>query len=111
MTIFGRIIRNTLERLLARYHEGQQAPARLTELVQYFASQNPTATRGAWIEFAAFHAREAYRSGYVRGLEHSERAFQEPECSPEELINLIDPDGHWLDEPVVLGDCSVVVRE
>ncbi len=54
-------------------------------MVEAFADEHPKATRGEWLEFAQKHAAEAYRSGYMRGVEWTERDL-------ERGIEALDPD-------------------
>lgn len=66
-------IRRTIERAFNRYAEGPDPPARYAQAVLAFATLNPSATQEDWIKFAADHAHECYRSGYLRGVEWKER--------------------------------------
>lgn len=81
-----------LERWLGRLYEGPAPPDRLVEMVFAFAEMYPNATRRQWVLFAASHARESYRSGYVRGFEYVER---DPDFfkdrSPDEVAAQLDP--------------------
>jgi hypothetical protein len=84
-------IRNFLEKLLGRFYEGPKMPLRLSDLVVAFANMYPRATRAEWVRFAQSHASVCYQAGYVRGIESSERDYQEPETPPEVLADAIDP--------------------
>ena len=94
----GRWLRRFLEKRLANYYEGPDAPERLAEMVVWFANANPHATRAEWVEFAALHAAECYRSGYVRGYEYSERDPVVREFQPEEVADALYPDWRWAPE-------------
>lgn len=113
MTRAGRLLRNLLERLLGRYYEGPEPPARLREQVLVFAGSNRRATRAEWVEFAAGIAGEAWRTGYHRGLEWSERDLvrRDPVRDPEELVRAMGEGDRWLDVPVDLDDPAEVVQE
>jgi hypothetical protein len=90
------MVRNAIEYLFGKYYEGPEPPERLDRMVMVFANTNRYATRAEWQAFAAAHAREAYRAGYVRGEEWSERAPDRlPDVPPETLANQIDPDWKW----------------
>lgn len=88
MTRVGKAIRNMLERWLTRFHEGPEPPVRIVEEVTLFRITNPTATIDEWSEFAARLAGNAYRQGYARGYEWTER----------------DLDARPLDDPEVLAE-------
>jgi hypothetical protein len=104
MTPLKRWLKRTAEKLLARYDEGPEAPARLTQMVVDFADHNPRATRGEWAEFAAAHAAECYRTGWVRGAEYIERVPEvwRPDVPPEEVADSLDPE--WRHSPPVILD-------
>lgn len=88
MTPFVRLLGRTLERLLGTWQEGPEPPGRLDEVVLLFANARPDATRREWAHFAAGHAAEAYRQGYVRGFERGERdpAAQPWRVTPPEQV-------------------------
>jgi len=90
-------LRKAAEKYLERYKEGPEPPERLREMVVAFANTHPNATRMRWVEFAAEHAGEAYRSGYTRGYEYVERVPElwRPDIPPEDLADMIDPDWKW----------------
>lgn len=67
-------IRNALQRVAGTYHEGPDPPVRLAQAVEAFISMRPHATTQDWASFAAGHAAEAYRSGYLRGVEWQARS-------------------------------------
>ena len=92
-----RWVRKTAERLFGKYYEGPDPPERLRALVLDFAERHPRATRAEWVEFAASHAEECYRSGYVRGYEYTERAEERwmPDVDPEEVADAHDPNWRW----------------
>jgi hypothetical protein len=100
VTPLARFAKRALERLFGTWEEGVEPPARLREMVLLFAEHHPMATRGEWLEFAAGHAAESYRTGYLRGLEASlrdEEAKPWREASPEALADALDPG--WRDSP------------
>lgn len=112
MTPFGKLARGLLERLAGTFYEGPTPPARLGEMVVAFANENPNATRRQWIEVATEHARECYRSGFVRGAEWAERDFKSrmPSVRPEELADALDHDWRWRPGITLVGDHGAVVR-
>jgi hypothetical protein len=93
MTALVRWLRKTRDKWLGRWDEGPESPARLRELARAFAVAHPHATRDDWARFAADHACEAYRVGYMRGLEWAEREPDRwrPHITPEEYADLDDP--------------------
>lgn len=96
VTPLVKLVRNLRDRWLGRFYEGPQPPARLRELAVAFANAHPRATRAQWVEFAAAHGDEAYRSGYVRGAEYVERdAFARPDVPPEVMADALYPDWRW----------------
>lgn len=92
MTPFGKFLKNLAEKAVGRFYEGPEAPLRLRDMVTAFANDHPRATKGEWVEFAAKLAEEAYKSGYVRGFEYTERTFDwRDDVPPEVLADWIDP--------------------
>ena len=75
MTRAGRFVRNLLERLLSKYHEGYDPPPRVGEEVRIFRALHPDATIDEWAAYAERHAESAWRDAYVRGWEHAERVW------------------------------------
>lgn len=55
-----------------------------------FAAQFSRATTQQWIDFAARHAAESYKSGFIRGLENQERRRDPQLSAPDERH-----DWHW----------------
>ena len=90
----------TAEKFAGSFYEGPEMPDRLAQMVTVFANMNRRATRTEWAEFAREHAREAYRSGFIRGAERVERASDETlieaPMSPEAIADLDGPDWRWL---------------
>jgi hypothetical protein len=116
VTPLSKWFRNTLERLLERYEEGERPPARLREQVIMFASMNPHATRAEWVTFAAGLAEEAYQSGYIRGVEWCERDESATAVgqTPEMIADAIDPswrDRPWQPQVYLDGNPDAVVPE
>lgn len=112
MTRLGRWWRQRLERHLRRYYEGPEPPRRLVDHAFLFANECPKATRGDWIAFAIHLANEAYKSGWVRGYEASERGGVEHPArrtpTPEDIADEMDPG--WRNGPnVLLGDAEEIV--
>lgn len=110
MTRLARFVRDLLERLLGRFHEGPEPPPRLAEEVRLFRSlATHTPTEEEWEVFAARLAERAYHDGFVRGTHWLERSWPGPEVTPERLLEeqahqqkLID-DPRWrdtLDKPM-----------
>jgi hypothetical protein len=75
------------EKLAGHFYEGPEPPERIAEMARVFASLHPRATRGEWLAMAEELAREAYRSGWVRGFEYAERDPEEPAVSPEVIAD------------------------
>ena len=92
MTALTRFLKRLAEKFAGKYYEGPDAPERLREMVVSFANDHPKASVGEWTEFASFLAEEAYKSGYVRGFEYTERTFDwRPDLPPEVLADMLDP--------------------
>lgn len=91
-SMLGRFIKRAAEKYVNRYYEGPDPPERLRELVAIFVDQYPKAHREQWIEFASELADEAYRSGYARGYEYTERTYDwRNDLPPEVLADMHDP--------------------
>lgn len=88
LTPIARWLRRLWQRAFGTFYEGPSAPPRLRQMVRIFEEQHPFATRADYLDFAAKHAEEAYRTGYVRGLEWSERDVERaPEpVDPEQVL-------------------------
>jgi hypothetical protein len=98
MTPVGRIFRNFLERLLGRFHEGPRLPARFLETAEDFRTRF-AATEKDWAAFAVGLAQAAYRDGYVRGFECSER-WEKPWArtpTPDQIADAEEED--WRSSP------------
>jgi len=113
VTPIKRLAKGIVERLLGIWYEGPEPPARLGEMVVAFANDNPRATRADWVRFCQFHSGECYRSGYVRGVERSERDFLNamPSTRPEDIADELDPDWRWSPDITLMGDPTVVVED
>jgi len=110
VTILGRFIRDLLDRILGRFHEGPEPPPRLAEEVRLFrvlASSRPTEEE--WEAFAVRLTERAYRDGFVRGVHWLERSWPGPEIDPDRLleeqahgVKLADDPAwaHVLDQPM-----------
>jgi hypothetical protein len=96
MTPFLKLLRNGWQKLTERYYEGPVPPARFGEVAALFANDHPDATRLDWVMFASEHARRAYREGFLRGMEYTERDPEELRAlrtlDPESLADALDPD-------------------
>ena len=114
VTPLVRWIRNAFQKFIDRYYEGAVPPSRFGELAAHFANQHPEATRLDWVQFSAEHARRAYKEGFLRGMEYTERDPEERRllrtANPEELADAIDPDWRSSD-PVTLLEPHTTVRE
>jgi hypothetical protein len=82
-------LKKTRERWLGQWEEGPEPPARFRSIVALFARTNPTATVAEWSEFATKHAESAYRQGYARGFERTERLGPDWE-DPDEAAALLE---------------------
>lgn len=104
MTPFLSFVKRAAEKIFGEWYEGPNPPERLLAMVEAFAKAYPHATRGEWIGFAAEQAREAYKAGWVRGIEYVERDPDwHPDLPPEIIADMLDPDwrterGIFLDE-------------
>jgi len=87
------VVRGVLERMLGRLTDGPSPPPRLREAVIVFRVMYPTASIDEWEAFAIAQAEDAYRSGFVRGLEWSERELDnmDPD-TPERLAEAASHD-------------------
>lgn len=111
MTPFLKLIKKTTEKILGKWEEGPEPPKRLREYVTVFANRYPNATRAEWLEAAASLAEEAYRNGFQRGYEHSERDALPREFSPEQLADQLDPDWRWAPEVDLENPLGIVPNE
>lgn len=112
MTPVGKWLRNKVEEWLGKRYEGPEPPERLRLEVLSFAETCPTATRSEWAEFAEKFAREAYRVGYVRGFEWTERDKDAwSAVTPDELADQMDPGWREWSPPIVLSRPNEVVPE
>jgi hypothetical protein len=101
LTPLCRLAHRLAEKLLGRWREGPDPPARISEEVDRFTLHHPTATPGEWEAFAARLAALAYREGYQRGWEAGERLDRpwRGDWTPERLADLERPG--WRGEPPV----------
>ncbi len=72
-----RIVSDVLEKILGRFYEGQRTPRRFLEGPAAFAKAAPSASAAEWAAAAEQMIDDAYRAGYVRGLEADRRAKSE----------------------------------
>ena len=89
--------------------EGPELPARFDEVVLLFAEHNPLATVGDWVAFAQEHGRACYAHGFIKGMEHAERANDDLPVSPEELADAVDPGWRHADPVDLTFDPDAVV--
>jgi hypothetical protein len=78
MTRFAKFLHRLFDKIFGEWDEGPEPPARLREMALLFAEMHPRATRREWVDFAARHAGEAYRTGWVRGFEATVREEEKP---------------------------------
>jgi hypothetical protein len=84
VSFLGRKLRDLAEKTAKIFYEGPHPPQRLTDAVRHFATIARSQTE--WRQFAAIHACEAYKTGYVRGLECLERQLDgDPSILLEEI--------------------------
>lgn len=96
----GHVFRRFTDKASVRYYEGPTPPLRLIQAVDTFALMYPHATKRQWMQFAARHAGEAYKTGYIRGLEWKERApeYMEPSTAWDVIdSDTRDPQWSWAD--------------
>jgi hypothetical protein len=105
-----RLLRRWRDRLFGQWREGPEAPRRLSDIVEAYASLYPRATRAQWAAFAAGHGDECYRAGWLRGYEHSERDPRPRSPTPEQVADALTPG--WRDsDPVRIDAPDEVVPE
>ncbi len=108
MTPLVRWFRDVREKLFGRFYDGPQPPERLDKIVVVFSHLHQNATKRDWVEFAIAHARESYRSGWVRGFEHVERDPDEraiiEHADPDVMADALDPDWRWSPEVELSGE-------
>lgn len=91
---FRQRVRALLERWLERYYEGPNPPRRYGEEVGLFDRMYPLALPEEWRTFATALAEKAYREGYMRGLEWTERDLaSREEADPE--VEAVTRDHEW----------------
>jgi hypothetical protein len=97
VTPLAKVLRNAWEKMFGTFNEGPKAPPRLAQLVTAFAAGNPKATRREWGDFAEALANQAYREGWTRGWERSER---DPDYSKPttETVQEAQEQMSWIDE-------------
>lgn len=97
MTPFLKHLRELRDRLLGRWYEGPDPPARYGDMALEFADSRRRAQRQEWVEFAKGLAEEAYKAGYVRGYEASDRDFDRvfPHLKPETIADFETPEWRW----------------
>jgi hypothetical protein len=110
MTPLVRWMRRVRDKFFGRFYEGPDMPARFTEAVIVFANTHPTATREQWTIFAQEHARAAYMSAFIRGVEYVERDVRASWGNPDAVMDTYDPDWRW-SPGVELEDPLQVVPE
>jgi len=81
-------VRGMFERLLGHITDGPDPPPRLRETVIMFRVVHPCATPDEWEGFAVSQAEDAYRSGFIRGLEWS--AHELDRMDPDDVERLAD---------------------
>lgn len=69
MNRITRFLLEKAEKLLGRWYEGPEPPARLREAVLAFRTAHPEASPDEWARAAIRIAEDAYRAAYVRGIE------------------------------------------
>lgn len=107
-----RWLRGLAERFASRYYEGPEPPLRIAEQVVAFAKANPQATRGEWARYATALGQSTYRSGYVRGLEWTERDLGKLDLGdPDVLAHQRAHDFEWhAPEALTTGELADVVE-
>lgn len=97
MTPFAKWCRDAFEKVVGRFDEGPDPPARIGQLVVEFFNANPRLTRKQAVTFCHQLAATTYRAAYVRGWEHT---IRDPQANwrkypPELMADLEDPDWRW----------------
>lgn len=87
-------LRRLVDKVAKRFYEGPEPPRRLAQAATAFAFFNEHSTTQEWIDFTTQLAEDAYREGYVRGLEHVERQDPDPFA---ELEDERRHDWSWVD--------------
>lgn len=110
MTPFAQWWKKLRETWRGEYYEGPTPPVRLAQMVLAFAQTHPHATREDWINFSIEHAGEAYKAGYIRGEEWTERdETNYSGTSPEEIADALDPDWRWSPPIALTGRLEDIV--
>ena len=92
-------IRRSWEWLFGRWQEGPEPPVRFREYVVAWANAHRTASRLEWARAAVHFVEQAYRSGYVRGVESRERMGFSKAPDPDAAADAIDP--NWRFAPSI----------
>jgi hypothetical protein len=95
------------------YYEGPEPPKRIKAIVVDFANSFPNATRDEWVKFSSELAEEFYTSGYMRGLEWSERDLdrRDPQLPPEVLAEAEGHSWEWGRVGIVYDNSNEVEEE
>lgn len=109
-----RMLRNMAQRVAKVFYEGPEPPKRLAVAVDEFARANQHATQRDWSTFALHFAQECYRTGYVRGLEWSERDIErrDPAVDPEVFVEQVQNDMSFErgeNDPPLITDVDAVI--
>jgi hypothetical protein len=109
-----RMLRNMAQRIAKVFYEGPEPPKRIAVAVAEFVRASPHATQQEWSAFALHFAQECYRTGYVRGLEWSERDIErrDPAVDPEAFVEAAQNDMSFErdeNDPPPITDVDAVV--
>jgi hypothetical protein len=94
VTPLQKIVAKLADKVAGTWNEGAAPPERFQKYAEEFGAMNPRATRKKWADFAARLAGEAYRAGFRRGFEHSERELEPgfQRLPPELVADHEDPE-------------------
>jgi hypothetical protein len=86
----------------------------LKQAVLVYAAMNPQATVADWVSFASRFSAEAYKSGYMRGLEWNQRA--RGNMDPTTDLKLLEADArrhewNWVELSPAEQDMGKVVEQ
>jgi len=112
VTPLKKLVVTAMEKIIGRYYEGPEPPAYIDRMVAQFAQDAPKATRAQWTAFALGLAQEAYRTGYTRGYEYTERTDDwHPALPPDVIADMMD--STWKDDGrgIKLDDPGAIVPD
>lgn len=102
MAPLGRFLFRLLERIFGIYVEGPTTPPRYLEELRVFRVMFPLANAEDWERHATSIVDRAYRDGWIRGWEWTERYWPDPPSEHQRLeearrhsVSLAEQDAAW----------------